>query len=114
MDMLFQMEKLDLTILRKRADLAILQALAARTQNKSLKFQADILAKEIKELSKTDADGMTLNEFINFIELSFNSIGMIDPDKMKAKRAFSLYHLAIESNKRKAKSYEKTNSKNYQ
>jgi phage anti-repressor protein len=99
LDMLFQMEKLDLTTLVKRSELAIMLARVAITQNKSLKFQADVLAKQIAEMNKKDNEGANLNDFINYIETTFNNYGTIDPDKIKAKRAFSLYHLAIEKNK---------------
>ena len=109
MDMIYSMPVLDLTLLRKKADVAILNSIAQRTGNKSMKFQADIMIKEIQDKeSKLDTGKeMNLDEFIDYIELTFESIGMIDADKMTASRAFSLFHKAVEKNKRLEKLYNK-------
>lgn len=108
LDMTFQNEHVDLTELQRQADLAILYSMAARTENKSILFQADSMAKEIEnKAKKQERKGMKLNEFIDFIEITFEQIATIDPEKITAGRAFSLYHKAIEKNKRLAKMYEK-------
>jgi len=108
LDMTFQNEHVDLAELQKQADLAILYSMAARTENKSILFQADSMAKEIEnKAKKQERKGMKLNEFIDFIEITFEQIATIDPEKITAGRAFSLYHKAIEKNKRLAKMYEK-------
>lgn len=100
MDMLFEFDNLDLTLLRKKADLAVLNSIATRTNDKSIKFQADVLKKEIeRKISQTGKD-ISLNEFIDYIEMTFNNIGQLDVYKLSTSRAFSLYNKAIERNKR--------------
>jgi len=98
-NMLFEFEQLDCSLLRKRADMVVLNSIAARTNNKAVKFQADILKKEIENSQNKESKDITLNQFINYIEETFNSIGTINPDKMSTSRAFSLYNRAIEKNK---------------
>lgn len=107
LNMLYELDHVDMTIFRKKADLAILQSIAARTGSKTVKFQADVLANEIKQKEEKESTNITLNEFIDYIELTFNQIGMIDPERMKASRALSLYHKAVEQNKRLQKTAEK-------
>lgn len=110
LDMMFQSENLNLNPIQKRADLAILQSLAARTENKSMKFQADVLAKEIEneEKNNQNAKTMTLNEFIDYIEITFNQINSIDIHKTSAGRCFSLFNKAVERNKQLSEQYNKT------
>jgi len=109
LDMVFEIENIDLSTFKKRAEVAILQSIAARTNNKSIKFKADSLAKEIadKEKKDTNVKDISLNEFINYIELTFEQIGSINPDKMSAARGLSLYHKAVEKNKALLKTVEK-------
>lgn len=109
MNMVFEIESVDLTFIKKRAELAIMQSIAARTNNKTVKFQADVMAKELEEREKKDIDrkGIELNEFIDYIELTFNQIGRIDPYKISAGRALSLLDKAIKHNKRLVKQAEK-------
>ena len=106
--MVYQFEKLDLTLLRKKAEYQVLLSMAARQQNKSLKFNADIMAKEIdnieKKLSQND---VSLDGFLDYIELTFNNIGSLDPKKLSTSRAFSLYHKAVERNKQLEKQIDK-------
>ena len=107
-DMTFQSDNVDLTEINKQAELAILYSMAARTENKSLLFQADSMAKDIEiKNKKKEKKGVKLNDFIDYIEITFERIGTIDPEKISASRAFSLYHKAIEKNKRLQKMYEK-------
>lgn len=109
--MLFQMDNLNCELINKKAELAILRSVALRTKNKSLEFQADVLANEIKkkEQSANTEKNQNLNSFIDYIELTFESIGMIDPFKTSASRAFSLYNKAIERNKHLKEVYDKQN-----
>lgn len=108
LDMTFQSEHFDLSEIQKQADLAILYSIAARTNNKSMKFQADTMKKEIEnKAKKNESKGMKLNDFVDYIEITFDQIGRIDPDKITAARAFSLCNKAVERNKSLQKSLEK-------
>jgi hypothetical protein len=99
-DMYFQLENVNTEIIKQEAELAILYSQAARTGNKMMEFKADGEKKKLDdkktELAKNKT--MKLNAFLNVIELTLNYQN-IDPDKMKASRAFSLYHIAVERNK---------------
>lgn len=107
LNMLYELDHVDMTMFRKKADLAILESIAARTGSKTVKFQADVLANEIRQKESKETETIKLNEFIDYIELTFNQIGMVDPDRMKASRALSLYNKAVEQNKRLQKQAEK-------
>jgi len=107
LNMLYELDHVDMTMFRKKAELAILQSISARTGSKTVKFQADVLANEIIQKESKEGESIKLNEFIDYIELTFNQIGMIDPDKMKASRGLSLYNKAVEQNKRLQKQAEK-------
>ena len=108
-DMMFQLDYLDISIINKNAELAILRSIAARTKNKTMDFQADVLENAIKSKvnSGKNAEPIKLNEFIDYIEMTFEQINSIDPYKISASRAFSLYHKAIDQNKRVQKMYNK-------
>jgi len=112
LNMMFQMDNLNCEMINKKAELAILRSIAIRTKNKSIQFQADVLANEInnKQLSANIEKNQTLNQFIDYIEITLESIGMIDPYKMKASRAFSLYQKAIDKNKHLNELYSKKNT----
>lgn len=114
-DMVYQFETLDLTMIRKRAEYEILRSMAARQNNKNLEFNANLIEKEIEKLEKKikDDNGLTLNGFLDYIEMTFESIGSLDPYKLSTSRAFSLYHKAIEKNKQLKAQYEKMNHVNY-
>ena len=100
MDMTFKSDNVDLTELKKQADLAILYSMAARMDNKSILFQADSMSKDMeKKDKKNESKEVKLNDFIDYIEITFEQIGTIDPDKISASRAFSLYHKAVQRNK---------------
>ena len=99
-DMYFQLENVNIEIIKQEADLAILYSQSIRTGNKMLKFKADSekIKLENKKIELSKNKGMKLNSFLNYIELTLNYQN-IDPEKMKASRAFSLYHIAVERNK---------------
>jgi hypothetical protein len=99
-NMLYEFDFLDLEILRKKAKVAILKSRAIRLNDKSIKFDSDILQKEIdnEERKLKDLKGFTIDEFIDYIELTFNNIGTQDPFKLTTSRAFSLFQKAKERN----------------
>ena len=96
----FELEHLDLTLLRKKAQMMVKYSINRRTGNTIKKYEAESLKKEIedKEKSLECKESMTLNKFINYIELTLDCIGTIDPLKITTSRAFSLYHQASEKN----------------
>jgi hypothetical protein len=108
-DMHFQFDKLDLRELYKKVDIALLKAMAARNEDKVLSFKVEQMENEIrlKEIENKDNKDLTLNEFIDYIELTFESIGKIDPYKISTARAFSLFERAKSENERKKKQLEK-------
>jgi hypothetical protein len=99
-DMYFQLENVNTEIIKQEAELAILYSQAARTGNKMMGFKADSekIKLENKKIELSKNKGIKLNSFLNYIELTLNYQN-IDPEKMKASRAFSLYHIAVERNK---------------
>lgn len=110
LDMSFQTENFDMTELQKRADLAVMYSIAARTGNSSMKYQADSMKKEIEsKAKKTDNKVMKINDFIDYIEISLNQIATINPEKISAARAFSLFKRSIERNEYMKKQHEKRN-----
>ncbi len=56
---------------------------------------------EIENVKAKHRETIKLNDFVDFIELSFEQINSINPDKMDAARAFSLYWKAVDLNERK-------------
>ena len=97
--MVFQMENLDLDLIRLKRDYYVMLAESMITNDSFLKFEADLLKVEIDEKEPKDEE-ISLNNFIDLIELSLDKPGSIDPFKMSASRAYSLYHRAKEKNKR--------------
>ena len=65
---------------------------------------ANFLAAEIQKEESKPANNKPLNEQINFVESTFNSIGSIDKHKMDAGRFKSLLNQAV-------KKVEQLNSK---
>jgi hypothetical protein len=108
-NMIYEFDKLDVDILRKKAEIAVLRSQAARLNDKGIKFQADLLEKELNdELSKNkNSNSLTIDGFIDYIELTFSNIGTLDPFKLTTARAFSLYQKAVERNEHLAEIYKK-------
>jgi hypothetical protein len=102
--MLFQFDIINKDLIKKRADLVLLKSKALRTGDKSMEFLAATSEKEFNESNKS-VKGLTLNEFIDYIEVTFESIGKIDPYKISASRGFSLFKRAKEHNKRITETY---------
>lgn len=102
--MLYSLEHMNTEIIEKEAELSVLRSIAVRTKSKPMQFQADVLENELKlkKQSYKNSKGLSLNAFIDYIELTFDSIGKINPEKISASRAFSLYHKACEKNQRLA------------
>jgi hypothetical protein len=99
---LFQADKLDLRIIRKEAEYEILRSIAALTGDKMIEFEAGILKVQLKEdLEKIPENSGTMNDFIDYIELTLNTPGSINPEKTSAGRAYSLHHRAVEINRKR-------------
>lgn len=96
--MFYEFEKLDTTMIDKRLRLAYLRSLFQTTKNMQYYNKANFLMAEIKKDIQVKPKSMTLNERVNYIESTFNSIGTIDIHKMSASRFYSLLNLAIEKN----------------
>jgi len=106
--MIYQMEHLDLSSLIKEGDQAVLNSMAARTKNKGLQFRADVMRKQIadKKSKETNKDPISLNDFINFIELTLNLSYSLNPASISASRGYSLFNQAekkVEAIKKKNK-----------
>jgi hypothetical protein len=97
-NMVYQMENLALDDLRLMAEYYILKAEAAIKQDSMIDFEANVLKVQLEE-KKEDRKDVTLNEFIDYIELTLNCPGTIDPEKTSASRAYSLHNRAKERNK---------------
>jgi len=108
-DMIYEFENLDLTLLNEKWEAARLKSMAIRTKNKRYEFLANELKTKIekKEKELNNQKTQTLNEFIDYIELTLECTGTINPDKFGTGRAYSLYHKAVEKNKRLAEQYKK-------
>lgn len=98
LNMFYEFDVLDLTLLRKKADHAFMDSIAKRTNDLSLQFQADVLKKDIERQEEKKGEEVTLNKFIDYIEITFNCVGTIDPFKISTSRAFSLYNKAVQKN----------------
>ena len=106
-DMFYQFEIVDMTAIAKRHKLAYLMSLFVTSGRIDFLNKARHLKAEIERDSQKIVKNSTLNERVNFIEASFNSIGSIDVKKMSASRFYSLYHMAI----KKAEKLENANNK---
>lgn len=98
-DLIFQFENLDLSFFNKYVNFILTNSAAVRTKNKNLEFHAKQLYNELINEIEKNKEKIKLNEFIDYIELSFESIGKINPNKMSTARAFSLYWRAVDKNK---------------
>lgn len=103
--MFYSIDELDLTLLRRKSEMTILKSMAIRNGDKSMLFQAQVMENEIKSQEGKKGE-MNLNQFINYIELTFDKPGSIDPFKITASRAFSLYHKAKAQNERIKQMYK--------
>ncbi len=94
------MENLELRVVRKEAQYYLLKSMAVVTGDKMIEFEAGLINAELKEEYQEEGDDMSMNEFIDYIELTLNTPGSINPEKMSAGRAYSLFNRAKEINKR--------------
>jgi len=108
-DMVFQADYVNPELLELKADIAVLRAQMVITKTPALEYQIGVLENQIKEkqAESDKAKMMTLNEFVFYIERTFDKIGSIDPDKIDASKGMSLYYKAIEENKRLQQLYTK-------
>lgn len=113
-DMIYQFDHLDLTAIRLESEVLMLRIDAENIEDKTRKNiklnQSRIKQVELDKLlnEKQKAKNITLNQFLNFIEQTFDNIGTIDPEKISTKRAFSLYWLAIDTNNKRKAEAEKS------
>lgn len=111
--MIFQMEGFPTELINKKADIALLNAEAARTGNKTSLFWAKEKENEIKieTESKKDNKPFTLMQFINFIELNLDCVNKIKPWKTSAGWCYSMYARAKEVVKDRNRRHRKNNAK---
>ena len=93
-DMFYQFEKIDPLYFRKMHKLAYLRSMYVTTKNIRFLNDANTLSNSI-EKKNTKKISHTLNEKVNFIESTFNSIGSIDVHKISASRFYALLDMAI-------------------
>lgn len=108
-NMMYEFEYLDLTLARKKALATVYKSMAARLKNKSIEFNAKVIEKEIEnEIKKlNDSDSTGIDGFLDFIELTFNNIGGLNPYNISTARAFSLFNKAKKRTEELKRKYEK-------
>jgi hypothetical protein len=84
-----------------------LKARYALTGRPDFENKRRVKAVEIENIKAKHREPIKLNDFVDFIELSFEQINSIDPDRIDAARAFSLYWKAVELNERKQNKQQK-------
>ena len=94
-DMFFQLEKVNMDHIRERLDVTYVRSLYVTTKDIQYYNKANFMQKALdKKLSKKVKRG-TLNDQVNLIETTFNSIGSIDVHKVNAQRFYSMFNLAV-------------------
>ena len=94
-EMFFQFENVNTDMITKQHQLAYIKSLYVTTKNIKYYNKANFLASEINKELSHKIKKQSLNEKINFIETTFNSIGSIDKHKMDASRFNSILNKAI-------------------
>lgn len=107
------MENLQLDDLRLMAEYTILKAESVLKKDSMLDFEANLIKVELEEKKKAEDKSISLNDFIDYIELTLNCPGTINPEKMSAGRAYSLHYRAKERNKALLASKLNKNGKYY-
>ena len=104
-DMMFQLDYLDISIINKNAELAILRSIAARTKNKTMDFQADVLENAIKSKvnSGKNAEPIKLNEFIDYIEDPIEDFAFLETIHEETKLSFAFDEQLKKGNFKKEK-----------
>jgi hypothetical protein len=106
--MVFQFEKLDVTLFELMALEKIYEAkyLTEKTPIYNIMAKQTRIKIDKKNKDAEEAKGQTLNEFLNYIELSLAmQVGSIKPKEMSTSRAYSLFNQAVEINKEKNKTH---------
>jgi hypothetical protein len=106
--MVFQFEKLDVTLFELMALEKLYEAkyLTEKTPVYNIMAKQTRLKIDKKNKDAEEAKGQTLNEFLNYIELSLGmQVGSIKPKEMSTSRAYSLFYQAVEINKEKNKNH---------
>ena len=103
-DIVFSLPTANIDLINNYADLAIMRSIAARTKDKSLLFDADILENSLNnQIKKSENSNIKMNEIIDFIEISLKQIGSINPFKNSISRVLSLYKQAKKINEKNKK-----------
>ncbi len=98
-EMFYQFEKINVNRFRKLHEIAYRRSLWVTSGKVQHYNSANFIAAEFEKESKKKIKQETLNEKVNYIEASLNSIGSIDVHKMSASRFYSLLDLATQKNK---------------
>ena len=105
-NLFFQLEKVDMRHFEDVHKLAYLRSLYATTKRPQFLNQANSLESTLKKKDKKSKP-LKLNDMLNYIEETFSNVGQIDPKKTSTSRFFSLYHRAIDKNKKESKHLNK-------
>ena len=98
----FQMEKVEMGYFENVHRLAYLKSLYVTTKKPQFLNQARSLEHRMKEQNKKGGSKPKLNDMLNYIEKTFSKEGTLDPKKISTSRFYSLYHMAIEKNRKDA------------
>lgn len=104
----FQHENINMEKILKLKEIVLLESMAARNKDNGKKFMAATIRKELLKDMNKEGGKLTMNGMFNYIETTLNCIGTLDGKKIMTTRAFSLYHMAIETNKRIKKQSKKS------
>ena len=96
--MFYQLELVNMDSINERLNIAYVRSLYVTTKNKKYFNQANFMQAALDKKLEKNHKKSTLNEQINFIETTFNSLGAIDKHKMDAQSFYSKLNLAIKRN----------------
>lgn len=105
-EIMYQFDHVDMEMITKRLNIERFLNLFVTSGRPDYLNRANELKAQIKKRQSKKRQKSTLNDQLNYIEFTFSIVGTIDPKKMSAKRFNSLYHKAIEENRRRKREYE--------
>lgn len=97
-NMLEQFERVDNAFLRLKADALYYESKYLTTGKSSWLMESKAVEEKIKNIGNS---GLSLEDFLNYIEITFKQLGSLDANKISTKRAYSLYHKALDINSKK-------------